>query len=76
MDCLSCEIKRAKLYAFAARQFGASLTSVAESLSRKYGATYDVVHEREHMAIYRRSKLAPYIDVLIHRETKKWPNQR
>ena len=56
MNCIKCELTRAKLYAGARFLMGATVYEVAASLSERYGERYYVEGE----ALYRASKLPPY----------------
>lgn len=64
MNCLSCELKRAKIKAAALALVGWRLDRIAGHLSSCYGETYYVEGDK----LYRASKLPPYQPHLIRGE--------
>lgn len=56
MNCLACELRRARLYAMARAIVGTPTDRVAAALSAKYGERYYV----QGAHIMRASKIAPY----------------
>lgn len=64
MDCLECEIRRAKLRAGCMTLVGMSLEVIAEDLSKRYGVEYYVTYSTDGVIkreiLRRSSKIAPY----------------
>jgi len=64
MDCIECELRRARLRAGCMSFVGMSLEIIAEDLSKRYGADYYVVYSVDgdirRQILYRSSKVAPY----------------
>lgn len=69
LNCLSCELIRAKAKAMALSALGRSPTEIAAKLSADYGENYYVGIEADGAkwakGIYRASKLSPYKPHLI-----------
>lgn len=63
MDCLACELKRARCRAWALLLLRLSLERIASDLSRTYGARYYV----EDSEVFRASTLHPFTPVSILR---------
>lgn len=61
MNCLSCELKRAKIKAAALALVGWRLERIAAHLSNAYGERYYVEGDR----LYRASKVPPFEPHLI-----------
>lgn len=64
MDCIECELRRARLRAGCMSFVGMSLEVIAEDLSKRYGAEYYVVYSADgdikREILRRASKIAPY----------------
>ena len=58
MNCLKCELTRAKILANAMLFSGKNSAYVVNYLCEKFGETYFIVNN----AIYRASKISPYTD--------------
>lgn len=69
LNCLSCELIRAKAKAMALSALGRSPAEIAKALSEQYGENYYVGIEADGAkwakGIYRASKLPPYTPHLI-----------
>lgn len=63
MDCLSCELTRARLKAAALVALGLSLDDIASHLSKAYGEVYYTAGG----GVLRRSKLPPYAPHVIYK---------
>ena len=64
MDCIECELRRARLRACCMSFVGMSLEVVADDLSKRYGESYYVTYSADgdirREILYRASKIAPY----------------
>lgn len=61
LDCLSCELTRAKLWANTLLVIGTSPHKVAEDLNKRYGPYYYIIGRE----LLRKSYLPPYAAHLI-----------
>lgn len=70
MNCIRCEIKRAKIVAMVMQQFNKDAFQIVNNLNRKFGPNYYHVATYEHdtttHAIMRLNKLPDYTPYHIH----------
>lgn len=64
MDCIECELRRARLRAACLSFVGMALEIIADDLSKRYGESYYVTYSADgairREILYRASKIAPY----------------
>lgn len=66
MNCINCEIKRAKIITKIKLFMKKELDEIANGLSQEFGESYYVVKDSKGVRIERISKIPPYNPIVIY----------